>query len=224
MINFDLSRVRYSKYDKRRSIRIPRIPSKTLAEEIAIHLGDGYLYYNRRNKSYRYGIGLNPIKEKVYADRVAKLLEKLYGYAPKPRNARIELELLAIGTFKRYALRFPIGRRKGNEPLPQIKWILRNEEYMQGFVRGLVDTEGSIKKLSRTIGLVVKMRNYNIVEFYNQCLLYLGYKPRIYQWYEKGKPIYASVLTGKENVLSFIQLIQPRNPYRLIQLSRLIRI
>jgi len=207
----DLSQVRFSRYDRRRGITVPNKPSADLAEEVAIHLGDGYLFYDLKDRSYRYGIGLNPKKEQLYAEEVASILEKLYGIRPRVYNARIEVMSLAIGTFKHLVLKFPIGSRNGTERLPYINWVFSNEEFMISFIRGLVDTEGSIKKLSRTIAVVIKMRNRKIIEALYTMINRIGIKAKVYMWAERGKPIYAVIITGNTNVKDFIFLVKPRN-------------
>ncbi len=218
---FDLSDVTYSKWDMKRNIRIPEEPSELLAEEIAIHLGDGYIFYDSTDRSYRYGIGLNPHTESEYAEYVATLFKRLYNYRPKVRSSRLEVMSLAIGTFKEKVLQFPLGRRSGNEGLPLVQWVKSDENYAIAFIRGLIDTEGSIKKLSRTMGVVVKMRNSYTIQFLKECLELLGYEPRIYSWKEKNRPIYGLYLTGVKNIRRLIREVTLRNKNKVLHFQSL---
>ncbi len=216
-MEFDLRRIEYSKHDKKRGITIPNGVSEELAEEIAVHLGDGYLFYDKKDRSYRYGIGLNPKTEREYARRIAKLLRNIYSYEPPVKNARIEVMSLAIGLFKHRILKFPVGKRSGNEGLPLMDWILDRESYAKSFVRGLIDTEGSIKMISRTVGIVVKMKNENIIKFYVTCLQHIGFRSKIYTSIEKGSPIYSAVILGRDNVHHLLETVKPRNPNKALQ-------
>lgn len=76
-----------------------------------------------------------------------------------------------------------------------------------------MDTEGSTKKLSRTISIVVKMRNKKIIEVLNSIIKEFGIKAKMYTWVERGKPIHAVLVAGKTEVKDFLSLIKPLNKF-----------
>ncbi len=66
----------------------------------------------------------------------------------------------------------------------------------------------------------IKIPNGKTISFFNECLILLGFKPKMYSWIENGRPIYASVLMGESQVKDLINSISLRNPSKLKLLSR----
>ncbi len=213
--------IRYSKWDKKRGIRIPCRPSSRLAEETAIHTGDGYLTYSKRSGSYRFGVGFNRRNEKVYATWISRLIEAVYGYKPPIYETRIEVMSLAIGLFKHRVIGFPVGRRVGRELPRNIEWIMEKNAYEIAFIRGIFDTEGTIKKQGNTVGAVIKMRCPHTISLIHNILIDLGFKPKRYSWLERGRPVYVAEIIGKESIRHFLTIIKPNNPKHLARISML---
>src|SRR3989338_3612252 len=119
--------------------------SEDLAEETGIHIGDGSM--NIYSGVYCYTLACHHIDDREYMDGyIVNLYERLYGLKPKPRmwskgayGFRIHNE--QIVRFKREILKLPYGKKKEIIIPDQ---ILMKMKLQKAFLRGFIDTDGSV--------------------------------------------------------------------------------
>ncbi len=119
--------------------------NEDLAEETGIHVGDGSM--NIYKGTYAYTLACHYIDDKEYIDKhIIPLYQKVYAIKPKARmwskgayGFRIFNQ--SILEFKRDVLNLPLGKKEKIE-IPAI--ILKKDNLKKAFLRGFVDTDGSI--------------------------------------------------------------------------------
>ncbi len=203
-------KIEYSFYDVRRRIRLPKI-SDSLAEFFGILFGDGSVIDTER--IHRIVISLNLKEDSVYKDYVFQLIKKLFGIEPKlkrrQRFGKLDLEISSKGISKfLLSLGYPNGRKKDKLIIPY--WILENRKHLQLFLRGLVDTDGSLffakrgtYKLNEYPVIEIKMHDENFINQIFYSLKNLGFKV--------NKTKIKIQLNGKDNLQKWINEIGFRN-------------
>jgi len=126
-----------------------------LAEFVGAVLGDGNLNYYKKGKNvgvYQVKIAGDYIKDKEYHLYLKKLCENIF-------NLKIN-EILNPAKNERFLVIYskqlieffismgilPGDKIKNQSTVP--KWIFNNEEYLKACLRGLIDTDGSIFRMS----------------------------------------------------------------------------
>lgn len=139
------------KLSTNRRLRIPKPPpSYELAEFLGIMLGDGCITVIEKMYAYQVRIALNPKNEESYAKFVCKLVEKVFGIKPKLyykgtalyvciNNKDMVQHLKAYGLLSGNKL-----VNKAGIPL----WIKEDNGFLAACLRGLIDTDGSVYRLS----------------------------------------------------------------------------
>ncbi len=155
----------------------------------------------------------------IFNKRIAlPLTEKKVGLLTyKKRNS------YGIGTESKKIWKFlqSVGLPLGSKEKMKIpKWIKENQENTKAFIRGLMDTDGSVyfsnpknnKVMSFDIGLTSK---YLISQVY-EILVSLGYNPYVIKPYRKKKPtektLYKVRIRRKSDIEKWIKEIGFRNP------------
>ncbi len=146
-MEFDLSKIKLSCYDRKRGLILPTKPSEDLAEFIGILAGDGYISYDSKKYSYVVEIAGNKVLDKDYLENHIKNLIKLLFnidckiYYKKNENTTV-IRVLSKGLFH-YLIN--LGFKNGKkEQIGTPNWILVNDSLMLAFVKGLIDTDGSL--------------------------------------------------------------------------------
>ena len=136
----------FSRCDKSRKVKLPTTLSAELAEEIGIHIGDGYLRVSEKGEKldYKYIICTGDEDADFFKNKISKLMLKLYNL--KPGYIRISDGSMdynfcskALAHFKK-AIGLPVGRKR-NIKIPD--YIL-NSAFVLDCIRGIVDTDGSL--------------------------------------------------------------------------------
>lgn len=157
-----IEKINFSKYDKERGIRIPKIKSKELAEFFCILSGDGYLMI--KGRIHRFGITLNLTEDESYRSYVINLINGLFDVFPSTlirvyqNTFEIFINSKAIADFIQY-LSFPNGVKMDKLQIPS--WILRRKNFIRNFLRGLVDTDGCLFFAKRG---TYKLNQYPVIE------------------------------------------------------------
>jgi len=146
-MEFDLTNVKLSHNDIKRGLTLPKNPSKELAEFIGILTGDGYINYYPYQYKYLLEIaGDSRFDDNYLTGYVRELVKRLFSlessfFRIKSQNS-MYLRLISKGLIN-YLVE--AGFKKGKkEQITIPSWIISNEDYMLHFIKGLIDTDGSI--------------------------------------------------------------------------------
>ncbi len=205
------------------SVACPQ-PSAKLAEVIGILFGDGSIYANPSKGVYQVKVALNIKLEQEYGRQfVQPLFKELFGLEGKVVSApRIGVMYLyfssreLVGVLGRLGI--PPGLAKRSAGIPA--WIKERDDFLAACLRGLIDTDGSIFRLSKRdyklLRISFKNTNSKLLEDARLAFLKLGFHP--------SKLIQNNqfFLTRKEDVRRYAAEIgfnNPKNKQRLEFLS-----
>jgi len=156
-MKLNFSKIERSNRDLSRKIRVPKKLTLELAHLMGIQLGDGSMVFNEKNYDYWVGYSGHLTEEfGWYMDYLAQLLNGLFNICvsiqedrrPKRSMIRLYFRSKAILTFLHGVLGLPLGDKKGHG-IPQ---IIKNSnlKIKQNFLKGLADTEFSIRFSNKT--------------------------------------------------------------------------
>ncbi|MFH2028210.1 MAG: LAGLIDADG family homing endonuclease [Nanoarchaeota archaeon] len=215
-LELNIKNINITKGDIKKGVKIPNMLTPKLAEEIGMHIGDGYL----SDKKREFRLKGNKKDEKEYYDSFVKQLYKdLFRIDLKIKEYEstygFEIYSTAISEFKSKVIGIPRGR-KDNIVIPDIIKV-NNLEILTSFLRGLFDTDGNIHFQSR-YGyknyyplISISQKSVKLIKEICTLLEMLGLSPSFYI----GKN-YASVsLYGYESLKRYIELIGFHNPKHL---------
>jgi len=200
--------------------------SKKLAEAVGIMLGDGSVYVNKNYGIYQVRIAGNIVNEKPYLIKFIKpLFEKLFGISGRIiRKPQFGTVYIAFDSRELVDFLMQIGvytsLRKSRNGIP--KWIKLNKGFLVPCLRGLIDTDGSVHRLSnkdpQLIRISFKNSNKVLLEDVKQSFSILAFHP--------SKIITRQVfLTRKADIKRFAKLIgfsNAKNKERLDKLSPIV--
>ena len=213
---FDMSAIESSRYDSVRKLRLPKVLTSALSEEIGIHVGDGFL----SSKRYDYRLKGNKNERAYYDNYIKPLYKKLYNIEINLRNYEntygFELSSKAIWTFKARILNLVTGV-KDNAGVPSVIKV-NNLKILTAFIRGVFDTDGYITFKSR-YGfkkyypcISIAMLSQKAIDDIAEILDMLGFKPYKY----KDKHGYSHIdLNGYERLERYYALVGWNNKKHL---------
>ncbi len=188
-------------YLKRRTdVILPKRYSERIAEFFGIMLGDGHVSH------FQILVHLGN-KEAEYAEYVRVLISKIFrapakisirdtGYRDVYLGSTFATSWLFKEGFVKNKVRFQVG-------VP--RWIFIKRSFIEGFLRGFFDTDGSVYKIK--YGIQISFTNYSLplLKGLQRALSILGYTPSEVSSHK----IY---LTKTEDVKRFFKEVNPRNP------------
>ena|SRR3989338_8750615 len=194
-------RTRKIRFNNRRNdIVIPSNRSDELAEFFGIMLGDGCLTH------YQVSVTLGS-KEIAYAKYVQGLLQRIFGGQPRIAVLSRGHTVVYLGSTLAtgWLMREGLVRNKVKSQVDVPQWIYKSESYMESFLRGFFDTDGSIYKLR--FGVQISFTNHSlpILHSLHRMLKALGYKASTVSAYR----VY---LTRIPDVKRFFTSVKPGNP------------
>jgi len=181
------AKVKISGFDLKKRIILPTELTPLLAEEIGIHLGDGFMSEKRNDFRVK---GHKTNEKYYYLDYIKYIYKYLYNINLNIKNYKdtigFEIYSKALCQFKRQILGIMAGS-KDDLSLPEIIKV-NNEEILCRFLRGFFDTDGHVAFITRygrknyypTIGIEQKSRN--IINEVAEILSMLGFNPKVYNY------------------------------------------
>ncbi len=190
-----------------KTINKPKL-DKNLAEIVGIVLGDGSIYANQTKGVYQVRVTGNINNEQKYISEYVKpLFESLFGVFGKiilkPEYGAVYLTFSSkelVLFFDRIGVYTSIKKKASGIP----SWIKKEEEFSVACIRGLVDTDGSVYRLSKKDPhlkrISFKNTNKTLLEDFRMCLIKLDFHP--------SKVIFNNVfLTRKNDIKRFADKI-----------------
>lgn len=180
-------------------VTIPCIRTRSLAEFFGIMLGDGCL------SPTQIMVTLGN-KELDYAKHVSKLITKLFSVVPKIYRRKKGYYVVSFGSTKvvNWLLSNNLAFNKVKSQVKAPAWIFNKRAFLEGFLKGFFDTDGSIYKLRFGVQLAFSNRSLPLLDDIVNSLIILGYHPSKIS----GFQIY---VTRRKNVLKFFKHICPAN-------------
>jgi intein/homing endonuclease len=196
--------------------------SEELAEFLGILFGDGYLNKYARNK-YLIEIAGHSEKDLEYHYFIRKYCEKFFNISPKLIIRKDQNTLYSrIISKNMFLFLRSAGMPKGKKTRLSIpSWIKKNSLYLNAFIRGVYDTDGSIilrKRKQNSISL--KMKSKTLVNEIKEALEQQGYFVA-YNVEKRSDPrgfnstTYCIRINRKVMIKRFMEEIGSSNPYKL---------
>jgi len=185
--------------NRRNDVIIPKTHSPELAEFFGIMLGDGSLSH------FQVMVTLGT-KEMSYAKYVAGLMKKIFGVPAKISIRGNDCKDVYIGSVEltNWLQKEGLVFNKVKSQVDVPAWIFSQKVYMQRFLKGFFDTDGSVYKLR--FGVQIAYINFSVPALHSlqKMLKKLLYKPSEVSSHK----IY---VTRRPEVIRFFKEISPAN-------------
>ena len=161
-MDLNISKVKFSNSDIKRSINIPKKLTPELCEIIGILAGDGCIY-KRKNRYEIYIDGDSREDLQYHENIITGLFKNIFNlkiktYKIKNKNAiRTRIDSKAIFTFLNKCIGIPYGKKSKNLIIPNC--IYYNKKFIYNYLRGLADTDFYLK-FKKIKGIKKNKRHY----------------------------------------------------------------
>jgi len=157
--------------DKRFDVKIPDRYSDDLAEFFGIMLGDGHISH------FQVTVTLGK-KELAYAHYVAMLIQKIFGPAPRILITKRDHKVIYLGSTEivNWLKKEGLVSHKVKAQVDIPEWVFTRPSYMQRFLRGFFDTDGSVYKLRHGIQISFTNASAPMLASLQQLCVTLGYR------------------------------------------------
>lgn len=159
--------------NRRRDIILPTTYNTALAEVIGIMLGDGHISDTQiRVTIYQ--------KESQYIEYVSKILRTVFGVTPtqgKWNNSHVCDVYIGSTAIVRYLEAMGLVHNKVQEQVHIPQWVATKKTFMEAFLRGFFDTDGSLYKLRFGTQMSFCNRSLPLLEQTKNFLEQLEYHP-----------------------------------------------
>ena len=162
--------------------------SKELSELIGIILGDGNINFHDRKNAGTYSLRIcgHQINDFEYLTNfVSPLITKLFQVKPKFYSSKVSKAFYVIANSKELVnFLLNMGLKNGNKIENQVdipKWITKDSNFSKACLRGLIDTDGSIFRMSKKDPKLIRMsfKNHNLqlLKTVRHTFIKLGFHP-----------------------------------------------
>ena len=145
-------------------------------------------------------------KELGYVKYVAKLITKLFKVKPKIRTRITGHRDVYFGSTEavKWLLSEGLVHNKVKSQVKIPEWIFSKSSFIDGFLKGFFDTDGSVYRLKFGVQLAFTNRSLPILEGVKNCLSLNGYRP-------SRTSLFRVYLTRKPDVKRFFSEVIPAN-------------
>lgn len=210
----DTKSIEFSFRDNGKKIKLPKSVTPELAEEVGIHLGDGFL----PSKKYEFRVKGDKILEKEYYENfISVLYKKLYNVdlnlKEYEKSFGFELYSKAISQFKIKCLGIKAGRKDDIEIPDALK--INDKKILCALIRGFFDTDGCVYfksqgKLKKSYPVISACsKSKNLAFDFHYILKMLGFKVNLY---ETKKGYFHLVMNGYANFNKYSKIVGWNNP------------
>ncbi len=184
---------------KRKDVKLPLKYTEDLAEFFGVMLGDGHISH------FQMIVHLGT-KEASYADYICLLIKKIFNTNAKIAIRKTKYRDVYVGStsITTWLLKEGLVHNKVVSQVDIPKWIFTKPKFMERFLRGFFDTDGSVYKLKFGIQISLTNYSYPMLISLQKMLFKLGYDPSEISTHR----IY---LTRISDVKKFFVEIQPKN-------------
>src|SRR4030042_224184 len=195
--------------------KIDKFDMEKIGEFIGIFAGDGSFFFDKKRCHYSIRI-YTGLYEKEYRKYLKKFLKKFFGKASRTYQDN-KLNVVTNEYYSKIIYEFILeylAWNKNKTKTIRLKNIRKHSrEFLIGFIRGLLDTDGGIYKPKKKVafGTASKKLAFQIKEI----LEILGIKPGFYKY--KNKDFWYIDIYG-ERSKKFMEIIKPNNPNKVMQL------
>jgi hypothetical protein len=158
-------------WDIKRNIKLPEKMNDNLAEETGVHIGDGNLYADKNQLTYRYSISGDLTNDYLYhKEYLNNLMKNLYncnGFFVIRRdknNIDSVYKSKAIFQFKHQILGLPVGNKR-NIQIP--KQIFGSESFEKRCIAGIIDTDFN---LTSSMTITGKLHSLGLIKQISEIL------------------------------------------------------
>lgn len=187
-------------FKRRQDVALPKSYTPDLAEFFGVMLGDGNL------TRFQIQVTLGT-KELSYAEGIVDLIHRIFGAKPKIsiRSTGYKTVYLGSVVITNWLRKEGLVHNKVVSQVSCPKWVFGQKVFMERFLRGFFDTDGSVYRLRWGMQIAFNNESLPLLKSARDMLLCLGYTPSKISGYK----VY---LTRKEDVRGFFRDIKPRNP------------
>lgn len=195
---------------KIKPVIINRSSDEKIGEIIGIFAGDGNYNYDLKTGNYRIRIYFNK-KEEEILNYYASLIKFISNKKPRIYLSR-SMKIIAIDSKKliEFIKENLAWERRNKTRTIMLKKTIKHysKNFIVGFLRGLIDSDGYVRKERKEIyfGSVSK----NLIKNFANSLELFDFKYKIYQQKQKrGSPIFYKVRITNNEVIRFCEKIRP---------------
>lgn len=184
---------------RRKNVHIPLVRSAKLAEFFGIMLGDGHVSPTQVQVT----LGT---KEAAYAEYVRVLIEDIFSTPAKIAVSGNGHQTVYVGSTEivRWVLAEGLVSHKVRSQVAAPCWIFEKNEYMEAFLRGFFDTDGSVYKLQFGIQISLTNKSIPLLDSLQSMLCKLGYTP-------SSISAYRVYVTKRLEIARFFNEVRPAN-------------
>ncbi len=160
--------------------------NEKLAEFIGAVLGDGHVQFNKMKGVYYIRIAGDLKKdEKYHMNYLKNLVKEIFNFEiTEQKRSKSNERFMDIYGKKLVEFFISMGIKPGNKIKNQStipSWIWKNKNFLKACIRGLIDTDGSIFRMSRKDPNLLRIgfTNYNktLLQDTRKALIEIGFNP-----------------------------------------------